>query len=186
MDLISDSIEETEALVESNEMPTPIFELAISFDTKINSINQDIGTTMPTITEENSIDYMELIGSMVSESQQNTELMVIVEDELVEYTNDPIIVNKSYLVSSRDIAEAFDASIAWNGATKEITIVKDEDQLIFNTNNNQLMVNGVSETLNTSVVVIDGVSFIPLRTISENLGYNVDWDGKLKLISIYK
>ena len=192
--LISDSIEENqssdEALMVDNEflkeMPTPIFELSISYDTKINSINKDTKIKMPNITEKNSIDYMELIKTMVSEIPQDMELMVFIEDELVEFTNEPILVDRRYLVSSRDIAAIFDASIAWNGATKEITIVKDENQLIFNTNNNQLVVNGASQTLNTSVVVIDGLSFIPLRTVSENLGYSVDWDGELKMISIYK
>lgn len=192
--LINDSIEENEssdsALMADNEflkeIPTPIFELSISYDTKINSINQDIKITMPNITEKNSIDYMELIETMVSEIPQDMELMVFVEDELVEFINEPILVDRRYLVSSRDIASVFDASIDWNEATKEITIVKDENKLIFNINNNQLVVNGAPQTLNTSVVVIDGLSFIPLRTVSENLGYSIDWDGELKMISIYK
>ena len=63
-----------EALIEANEtlqeMPTPIFELKISFDTKMNSINKDLEITMPTTTEENSINYMDLIESMISENQQ--------------------------------------------------------------------------------------------------------------------
>lgn len=190
MNLMPKPTLEEEALVEGDyelpEMPTPIFELMISYDTKIDNINEDMEITMPKTTKENSIDYMELIENMLVESQENMELMVIFEDELVDFTKEPILENGRYLVSSRDISEAFDASITWDQDTEEITISKDENKLVFNENSDKVLVNGVSKDLNGSVVIVDGVSFIPLRDISENFGYNIDWDGDFKLISIYK
>ena len=190
MALVADSMEEDEPTMEENEflqdMPTPVFELSISYDTTINSINKDLEITMPLTTEENSIDYMELIETMISQSQQDQKLMVFVEDQLVQFVNEPILADGSYLVSSRDMADAFHANITWNGETKEITIVKDDNQLIFNANSKQLVKNGKTHALNTSIVIIDGVSFIPVRAVAENLGYTVDWDGELKMVTIYK
>lgn len=191
MALVADSMKKEEisdeAIVEENallqDMPTPIFELSISYDTNITSINQDLEIIMPLTTEENSIDYMELIESMIP---QDMKLMVFVEDEYVEFVNEPILVDGSYLVSSRDMSKALEATITWNGYTKEITIVKDNNTLIFNSNSKKLIKNGRTHPLNTSIVIIDGVSFIPLRAVAENLGYTVDWDGDIKMVTIHK
>ncbi len=181
--LATDSMDENEIL---KEMPTPVLNLSISYDTKINSINKDLKITMPTTTEENSIDYMELLETMISGIQQDPVLMVFVEDEFIEFTNEPIFVDNTYLVSSKDIAKAFGANISWNGDTNEINISKDDNKLIFNANNKQFSVNGEIKTLNTSIVIIDGVSFIPIRAVSENFGYTVEWDQNIKMVTIYK
>ncbi len=190
MALVADSIEEDEALMEENEllqdMPTPIFELSVSYNTEITSINEVLEITIPLTTEENSLDYMELIESMIPDMKEDMGLLVIVEDQLVQFTNEPILIDDSYLVSSRDMADAFDANITWNKDTKEITIAKDENQLIFNANNQILLKDGRTHSLNTSIVIIDGISFIPVRAVAENLGYTVDWDGEYQMILIYK
>ena len=195
MDLNSNLIEEDQSaeedLIEADEalkeMPTPIIELKISYDTKIEKINEDIQVTMPTITEENSIDYMELIeATLETMAPENMELMIIVGDEVAEFTNEPILVNDHYLVSSRDIAQIFNASIDWNEESKEINIIKDEKQLTFDVKDKKLLVNGEAQTLNTSITIKDGVSFIPLRAISENFGYNIEWDEQAKMILINK
>lgn len=171
-------------------MPTPVFELSISYDTKINHINENISITMPATTEENTIDYMELIESMVSdlivEEPQAQELMVIIEDEFVEFTNEPILVNDHYLVSTRDMAQEFDAAISWNQDTKEIIIQKDEILLVFNVTNNQLVRNGELQNVTTDIVIRDDVSYIPLRAIAENLGYTFEWNQEFKMMVIYQ
>jgi len=181
---------EDEALIEANyalqNMPTPVFELKISYDTNMTNINKDLEITMPTTTEDNSIDYMELIESMISENQQDAELMIFIDDDFLDYTSHPMLVDGSYLVSTRDFARTIDASLEWNEYTKEITMVNDDNTLIFKTNNDQLIVNGTTYPLNTKVFIQDGVSFIPLRTVSESLGYTVEWNEEYQMISIYK
>ena len=195
MDLVVESMKEEgqnldEAVLNNGELSKdtirPIFELSVSYDTKIKSINKDVEITFPLTTEENSIDYMELLESMMTQAQQDLDLMVFVDDEFVEFNNEPILVDGSYLVSSRDMAEAFDANITWNEDTKEITIAKDDNQLVFNSKNKQLIKNGKTNPLNTSILIKDGVSYIPVRAVAENLGYTVDWDGDIKMVTIYK
>ncbi len=68
INLIPASMKENEAL---ESMPTPVFELSISYDSKMDNINEDVEVTMPTTTEENAIDYMDLIKSMIPEVQQD-------------------------------------------------------------------------------------------------------------------
>lgn len=191
MELAADSMEGNQSLP---EMATPVFDLLISYDSHISNINQDVKITMPTVTEENSIGYMDLIETMVAqipevvvaEGLEDQGLSVVLEGELVEFTNQPILVDNHYLVSSRDMAKAFDAAISWNEDTKEIEILKDENKLIFNTSKNQLVVNGEVQTLSTPVTVKDSVSYIPLRAMAENLGYTFKWDQAYKMMIITK
>lgn len=187
MDLNSNLMEEDEL---SQEMPTPIIELVISYDTKMNNINEDIEVRLPETTELNSIDYIELMQSMsetmLPENMEDMELMLIVEDEFVEFTSEPIIVDGHYLVSSRDLAKAFGANIAWDGDSKEISMTKGEEKLIFNLDEDQLSINGEPQALSRSVLVKDGVSFLPLRNIAESFGYSVEWDGEFNMILINK
>lgn len=160
---------------------TPVFKLSISYDSKMNNINEDLEITMPTTTEENSIDYMDLIETMISTSeqfsnveqisdgQQKQELIVIVEGKLVEFMNEPILVDNHYLVSTRDMADAFDATINWNGKTKQLTIVKDEKEITFDT-----------------PIIRENVSYIPLRDIATGLGYTLEWEEELQMMFIDK
>lgn len=163
------------------EMATPVFKLSISYDSKMSNINEDLEITIPTTTEKNSMDYMELIETMVSASedysdvaqipqgQQKQELIVIVEDELVEFINEPILVDNHYLVSTRDMADAFGATINWNEKTKQITIVKDEKEITFG-----------------SPIIRGNVSYIPLRDIATGLGYTLEWEQEAQMMFIYK
>lgn len=61
MDLGAGSAEEDKLL---QEMSKATVELMISYSRKTSNINQDIEVTIPNTTEENSIDYMELIEIM--------------------------------------------------------------------------------------------------------------------------
>ncbi len=194
MDLVLESMKEEdenmdEALLNDGEeikSLRPIFDLSISYDTKIKNINKDLDITMPLTTKENSIDYMDLIKDMMTQAQSDLKLMVFVDDEFVEFNNEPVLVDGSYLVSSRDISSAFDANISWNEKTKEITIEKDNDKLVFNSKYKQLVKNDKTYPIKTPVAIFDGVSYIPLRAVAENLGYTVDWDGDIKMVTIYK
>ena len=178
VNLVPDLMGDKELL---KEMPTPVFNLSISYDSKIKNINEDLEITMPTTTEENSIDYIELIEMMVpdveqisdfeqiSEGQQEQGLMVIVEGELVEFVNQPILVDNHYLVSTRDMANAFGATTNWDSKTKEITIVKDQYETTF-----------------YKPIIREGVSYIPLRSVATGLGYTLEWEQEFQVMYIYK
>lgn len=191
MDLMATAMGETPGL---EMMATPTFKLSVAYDSAMKNINKNVKVTMPTTTKANAIDYMELIETiiaadepgMVQEGPQERELIVIVEDEFVEFTNQPILVNNHYLVSTRDMADEFGATISWDQATKEIIIEKDDNRLTFNATTKQLVANGVVQDVKTDIVIERGVSYIPLRAIAENLGYTFEWDGANKMMIVYK
>ncbi len=45
-------------------------------------------------------------------------------------------------------------------------------------------VDGTDVSLNTAPVIVNGSTLVPLRFVSENLGYNVDWNDQTKTVSL--
>lgn len=50
--------------------------------------------------------------------------------------------------------------------------------------NSVAKVDGADVTLNAAPVVVNGSTLVPLRFVSENLGYDVDWDAQTKTASL--
>ena len=51
-------------------------------------------------------------------------------------------------------------------------------------NNSVANVDGADVSLNTAPVIVNGSTLVPLRFVSENLGYNVGWDEQTKTVSL--
>jgi copper amine oxidase-like protein len=184
MELSSDELEEG-----IEKTSTPIFNIKISYDNKMENINNDIEIVLPELTEENSIDFETLVESMMPEIPEMDEEMstiIIVDDEFLDLANKPLFIDDRLFVSSRDIATALDADLDWNQSEKEITMSKDDTTLIFHIASDMAIKNGIEEELDSEVIVKDGTGFVPLRFTSENLGFDVEWDPASRMVFIYK
>jgi len=80
------------------------------------------------------------------------------------------------LVPTRFVAEAIGATVDYNEATQVVTIVKAGQTVDLKLGSAEVTVNGAvdpAKTLDQTVVVKDGRSFIPLRAVAELFGNNV-------------
>lgn len=84
----------------------------------------------------------------------------------------------------RGVFDAAGASIDWNNDTRAVTVKTDSDTVIVNIDNKQARVNGKRTMMDGAAFIEEGRTFIPLRFISESLGYKVDWDGETQTITI--
>ncbi|MCL2047988.1 MAG: copper amine oxidase N-terminal domain-containing protein [Defluviitaleaceae bacterium] len=95
----------------------------------------------------------------------------------------PTIVNGRTLLPVRFIATALGADVAWNEATREVTITRDGVPLTFG-------VDGfVSPTLaamgmDVPAQIIDGRTMVPLRFICEYFNASVSWDDVTRTVEI--
>ncbi len=96
----------------------------------------------------------------------------------------PFAKNGVTLVPVRGVFEAFDAEIEWLPETKQVKIVKDKDTIILTLNSKTALVNEKKITLLEPAQTVNGRTLIPLRFISENLGYDVTWVSQTKQIVI--
>ncbi|WP_417204463.1 stalk domain-containing protein [Acetoanaerobium sticklandii] len=89
------------------------------------------------------------------------------------------------LVPLKFIAEAFGAEVKWNSVSKEVTIVVKGKNIVLYPNSNKILVDGeIIELDSKTVIVPPGRICVPLRLISEMLGYNLNYNADLKEITI--
>jgi len=91
----------------------------------------------------------------------------------------PVIVDSRTLVPIRAIAETLGADIDWNEDTREVTIIVKGESLTF----------AISETIagmDVPAQIMNDITFVPLRFISEFFGADVLWENTAQRITIVK
>lgn len=88
------------------------------------------------------------------------------------------------LVPIRFVSEIFGFEVSWNSETKEVTIKSESKTIILKIGSKTAYVDGKPFEIDVAPVIKDSRTFVPLRFISEVLGFNVDWDGTTQTIKI--
>ncbi|PRO67038.1 stalk domain-containing protein [Alkalicoccus urumqiensis] len=88
----------------------------------------------------------------------------------------PFIEKGTTLVPLRFISETFGADVGWNQQAKQISISSGEKEVLLTAGSRTAQVNGTAETLLQAPQIQRGVTFVPLRFISETLGHSVGYE----------
>ena len=107
-----------------------------------------------------------------------------VDDKEVSLSQAPFIENGSTYVPLRLISESFGAVVTWNNETKGITIIKGDTKIDMVIDSRKALVNDKIFELSAPPVIKDGLTFVPVRFVSEVLGGEVTWNPRVKLILI--
>ncbi len=87
----------------------------------------------------------------------------------------PTIVNSRTLCPTRAIFTAFGAEVSWNDAKKQVTMKKDDINIVLTVGSNIALVNSQKVTLDCAPIIISDRCMVPIRFISEALGCEVNW-----------
>lgn len=88
----------------------------------------------------------------------------------------PVIENDTTFVPVRFISEQFGGNVDWDNNENTVTIDVNEHHIKIDTVNQKLYIDNSDKCIDTSIKLIDGRTFIPLRQIGESLGLEVFWD----------
>ena len=116
---------------------------------------------------------------------------LLVNGETIKTPLEPIIFNSRALVPVREVFEAMGAKVNYIDKNKEVDIIYKDEYI-------RLTIGSVYAYVNSEKVAIpdgvkpmiiakaggDGKTMIPVRFVSETLGFNVGFDGVAKTISI--
>lgn len=91
----------------------------------------------------------------------------------------PQIINGSLMVPLTGVVDFLGADITWDGTTRTVTIKNAGKEIKFRPGENVVEVNGQKKALDTPPTIINGRTMIPVRFISEELGYTVKWWGDI-------
>lgn len=142
-------------------------------------------TAKDEFADANSQQYVLKIGSNVIETTKGSE------KTSKEIDVAPYIVNGSTMIPLRGLLEEMGATIEWNGEDETIRVDNGANIIKLQIWNYLVYVYGTQYgdlryTLLNPPIIKDSRTFIPVRFVSEQLGYNVDWDAATQTITITK
>ncbi len=122
----------------------------------------------------------------------SVEISFKVGDSILKINGEDVEVETPYVVGEgttlvplRVISEAFGAEVNWDGETKTIVIVHNENTITIQIDNNKAFVNDGEETLEEAPQLTEnGFTMVPLRFISETLGAEVSYDEATQGITV--
>ena len=105
-----------------------------------------------------------------------SQIYVKFEGRYLGFDVPPIIEDGSTLVPMRFLFEQMGADVEWNGETQTATATLDNTEITFSINNINAEVNNILTTMDVPARLVNGKTMVPLRFLSENMGYTVEWD----------
>jgi len=112
-------------------------------------------------------------------------ISVIVDGQAVEFDQQPFIdVRNRTMVPVRFISEALGCEVNWNQLKQEVSIKNDTISISLIIGENKAIVNKKPVFFDTSAIVINNRTLVPVRFISETLGATVNWDPNTWTVSI--
>ena len=114
------------------------------------------------------------------------KIHITIDDKPIENLKmEPVLINDRTLVPVRDVFEAMGAEVLWNEKDKETTVKKDNNTVVFKINSNQAIKNEIDViNLDVPAKIINNYTMVPLRAISDSLGYVVDWENSTRTVKI--
>jgi uncharacterized protein YbbC (DUF1343 family) len=117
--------------------------------------------------------------------EYNPGISVLIEGRPLVFDVHPFIdKNSRVMVPLRGVAEALGAAVHWEPGPRTVTIKKGETSIIFLVDDTRAAINGQEVQMDTSPVIKEGRTMIPLRYTGEYLGAGVEWDSTLKTVRI--
>jgi hypothetical protein len=134
-----------------------------------------------------SLVMLLLVGGVSATTLVSNDVSVYVDNVKVSFPDQKPYIDKNSrtLVPIRFIAEEMGAEVGWDGKINLVTIQKEDTEIKLTIGEQTAIVNGKEKKFDTSAVLNNGRTMVPLRFISEALGAEVGWDGSLNRVDIW-
>lgn len=120
------------------------------------------------------------------EVNPSSGIPVYLGGKLVPMDEPPYInADNRVLVPLRAIGEALGAQVDWEPNSKLITVTKNDLSIQMTIGSKKVSLNGQQDFMDTSPVIKNGRTMIPLRYIGEYFGRTVEWNSASRTVTIY-
>ncbi len=114
------------------------------------------------------------------------KVTVKVDDKLIEFDVLPYInQDNRTMVPIRFISEKLGATVDWNNENRSVTIKNGKTTLVMTIDSNTVLANGTTGYMDTTAIIRQDRTMVPLRFVSEYLGATVNWDQVNQIAHIY-
>lgn len=113
------------------------------------------------------------------------EITVVVDGKAISFDSDSYIdLNNRVMVPLRAIAEALGAEVVWSSSAREVTITGEGQTVLLRIGSPVVVVNGAREKVDTTPVIKNSRTMVPVRFVAQFLGADVHWNNRLKTVTI--
>lgn len=116
-------------------------------------------------------DINELLGA-----SGNDQTYIKVRGEYLGFDTPPATEADRTLVPMRFLFEKLEAQVDYDLSTRTATATRGSDVISFSIDNQVATVNGSQKQMDVPARLINDKTMVPLRFLSEELGYDVEWD----------
>jgi hypothetical protein len=150
---------------------------------RIDSITQ-IGSQLVVRSDNTIYRYnMSDLETTVPQSDVYVEL----NGEILGFDTPPIIEDGRTLVPMRFLFEKLGETVEWENDTQTATVnAQDGNTISFSIDDTTASVNSQAVQMDVSARLINEKTLVPLRFLSENLGYTVEWNEETNTAIITK
>lgn len=128
---------------------------------------KNIGITRLTVSKQNIYNNL---------YELKTAPYVVMENNILGFETPPVIEDGSTLVPMRFLFEQMGADVEWNQETQTATATLDNTAVTFAIDDTNAEVNNTPATMDVPARLINDKTMVPLRFLSEEMGFDVNWD----------
>jgi N-acetylmuramoyl-L-alanine amidase len=99
---------------------------------------------------------------------------------------EPRIVKGNTMVPIRVIAESLGSQVGWDGKLRKVTVAKDGITLQLFIDKTDVNVGSKTVQLEAAPMIVNGLTLLPLRFVSEQMGVKVTWDELTRSVFLFK
>ncbi len=112
------------------------------------------------------------------------EINVTVNGSKIDFDVPPKAIDGTTMLPVRLALEPLGAEFVWDGENNTVTITAKGKTIVLTIGSATALVDGIEKLMAQPAMATDGRTLIPIRFVSEELGYNVDWDGETSTVII--
>lgn len=137
------------------------------------------------------IDYMPKVD--ITEPREvilqidNPVMTVNGEEKLIDESGAvvPLIINNRTHLPLRKVAEEFGAEVNWIGGDNgEINLKYGENEITLWIDTDYAIANSETKYIDSTPIIIGGRTYLPIRFIADEFGWELDWDGNEKTVTL--
>lgn len=117
-------------------------------------------------------------------AQDESKINVLIDNKVILFDVDPIVIEGRTMVPFRKIFEIFEFKVDWAASTSTVLANKGSQTIVLQINNKKSFVNNKQLIMDVPAQLINGRTMVPLRFISENIGATVNWIEETRTVNI--
>lgn len=96
----------------------------------------------------------------------------------------PVIINERTYIPVRGLIEALGGSAQWDNNTKTAVLSYGSDEIRLTIDSTTAYYNDNAVTIDTAPLIVNNRTMLPARFIAESFGFDVNWEGESKTITV--